>query len=296
MRESEEAGQRTLCGLLGHSRQGYYKLRRREEREALEAHLVIDEVTRIRAVQKRIGVRKIHHMIAPFLAEHGIKMGRDGLNELMREHSLLVRKRRSRKPRTTISCWWRRYPDLIREYVPTLANQVWMSDITYIRIGERFGFLSLITDGYSRKIVGYKLFPDLSARGCVGALKMALRNDPARESLIHHSDRGMQYSSSEYVKLLGKARISMTENGDPRENPIAERVNGILKDELLEPRYNSFKEAREAIDRAVDIYNHLRPHSSVDNLTPEEAHTRSGQLKRRWKNYYSRRVVSQASA
>jgi transposase InsO family protein len=171
-----------------------------------------------------------------------------------------------------------------------------MSDITYIRIGEKFGFLSLITDGYSRRIVGYKLFRDLSSRGCIAALKMALRNDPSREGLIHHSDRGMQYSSSEYVRLLGKARISMTEKGDPLENAIAERVNGILKDELLEPRYDTFKEAREAIDRAVDIYNHLRPHSSVDNLTPAEAHTRSGKLKRRWKNYYSRRAVSQASA
>jgi transposase InsO family protein len=262
----------------------------------MKAELIIQEISSIRAVQKRIGVRKVYHMMTPFLLEHGIKMGRDRLGGLMREHSLLVTKRRARKPRTTVSCWWRRYPNLIRGLVPTWANQVWMSDITYIRIGERFGFLSLITDGYSRRIVGYKLFPDLSARGCVAALKMALRNNPARESLIHHSDRGMQYSSSEYVKLLGKARISMTENGDPLENAIAERVNGILKDELLEQQYSSFKEAREAIDTAVNIYNHLRPHSSVDNLTPAEAHTRSGELKRHWKNYFSRRVVSQASA
>lgn len=296
MSEREKASRERVCGLLGHSRQGYYKLQRREEREAFEAELVIKQVIGIRLVQKRIGVRKLYHMITPFLFEQGIKMGRDRLYELMREHSLLVRKRRSRKPRTTVSCWWRRYPNLIRGYVPGWANQVWMSDITYIRIGEKFGFLSLITDGYSRRIVGYKLFRDLSSRGCIAALKMALRNDPSREGLIHHSDRGMQYSSSEYVKLLGKARISMTEKGDPLENAIAERVNGILKDELLEPRYDTFKEAREAIDRAVDIYNHLRPHSSVDNLTPAEAHTRSGKLKRRWKNYYSRRAVSQASA
>ena len=106
----------------------------------------------------------------------------------------------------------------------------------------------------------------------------------------------MQYSSSEYVRLLGTARISMTEKGDPLENAIAERVNGILKDELLQKQYDTFKEAREAIARAVDIYNHLRPHSSIENLTPDEAHTRSGQLKRLWKNYYSNRTIAQASA
>jgi transposase InsO family protein len=257
---------------------------------------VIQEVVAIRRIQKRVGVRKIYHMITPFLLEQGIKMGRDQLSELMREHGLLVRKRRLRKPRTTISCWWRRYPNLIKDNVPTWANQIWVSDITYIRIGERFGFLSLITDAYSRKIVGYKLFRDLSARGCVAALKMALRNNPSRKGLIHHSDRGMQYSSAEYVKLLSPALISMTENGDPLENAIAERVNGILKDELLEAQYRTFKEARQAIDRAVNIYNHLRPHYSIDYLTPAEAHTRTGEIKRRWKNYFSTRPIAQAMA
>ncbi len=297
VRESEGASQQTLCRLLGRSRQGYYKLQRREEREALKAELVIEKVIEIRLQQRRVGVRKIYHMMTPFLDEHAIKMGRDQLNKLMREHGLLVTKRRLRKPRTTISCWWRRYPNLIRDVVPTYSNQVWMSDITYIPIGEKFGFLSLITDGYSRKIVGYRLFRDLSARGCVGALKMAQRNNPGRDGLIHHSDRGMQYSSAEYVKLLGsKTRISMTENGDPLENAIAERVNGILKQEFLEPWYKTFKEAREAVDRAVNIYNHLRPHSSIENLTPAEAHTRSGKLNRLWKNYFSTRPIAQAMA
>lgn len=288
--ESEKASQQMLCGLLGRSRQGYYKLRCRVEREAIRAELVIQEVVSMRSVQERIGVRKVYHMLQPFLLEQQIKMGRDQLGEVMREHGLLVRKRRLRKPRTTISCWWRRYPNLIRDYVPTGANQLWVSDITYVRVGTRFGFLSLVTDGYSRRIVGYKLFRDLSARGCVGALRMALRNNPQRDGLIHHSDRGMQYSSTEYVKLLGKARISMTEKGDPRENAIAERVNGILKDELLDQGYQNFKEAREGIERAVSIYNHLRPHSSVDYLTPAEAHMHTGELKKRWKNYFSVRT------
>jgi transposase InsO family protein len=126
---------------------------------------------------------------------------------------------------------------------------------------------------------------------------MAFRNGPEREHLIHHSDRGLQYSSSAYVKVLGKrTRISMSEKGDPLENAIAERVNGILKDELLERSFESFREAREKIDEAVTIYNQVRPHLSVDMLTPQEAHERTGELKRRWKNYYKRRLVSQASA
>lgn len=156
--------------------------------------------------------------------------------------------------------------------------------------------MSVITDAYSRKIVGYKLFRDLSARGCVAALRMAQRNNPSRKGLIHHSDRGVQYSSSEYVRLLDTTRISMTEKGDPLENAIAERVNGILKDELLKPQYSTFKETREAVDRAVNIYNELRPHSSIDYLTPAEAHTRTGNIKRRWKNYYSARPIAQAMA
>jgi len=297
VRESEKTSQQTLCRLLGYTRQAYHKRQRHEEREALRADLVIGEVLKVRVRQKRMGTRKLYHVTRSFCAEHGIKMGRDGLNELMREYGLLVRKRRARKPRTTFSCRWRRYPNLIRDFCPTAANQLWVSDITYVRIGEGFGFLSLITDAYSRSIVGYKLFHDLSTKGCTAALRRALRNNPSRKGLIHHSDRGTQYSSAEYVALLGgRARISMTENGDPLENAIAERVNGILKDELLEKQYPSFKQAREAIDKAVSIYNHLRPHSSVDYLTPAEAHARSGELKRRWKNYFSTRPIAQAAA
>jgi len=294
--ESEKVGQQTLCRLLGYTRQAFHKGRRREERKVMEAELVVQEVLRIRRVQKRLGSRKLHYMLTPFISAHGMKMGRDQLNELLREHSLLVRRRRRRKPQTTVSCRWRRYPNLIKDYLPTRADQVWVSDITYVEVGRGFGFLSLITDAYSRMILGFKLSRDLGTKGCLAALRMAFRNDPDRHSLIHHSDRGTQYTSSAYVRLLGKTRISMTQNGDPMENAIAERVNGILKQELLERRFESFREAEEGIAEAISTYNHLRPHLSIDMLTPAEAHARSGELKRRWKNYFSKRVVSQASA
>jgi putative transposase len=288
---------KVICRLLGRTRQAYHKRQRSEERESARSELVVQEVVKIREAQKRIGVRKLYHLLGSFMREHSIGIGRDAFFDLLRENALLVRRRRARKPRTTFASPWKRYPNLIRELVPTGANQVWVSDITYVRVGEGFAYLSLITDAYSRKIVGYSLYRDLSARGCVAALKMALRDNREREGLIHHSDRGLQYSSAAYMKVLGrKIRVSMTEKSDPLENAIAERVNGILKDELLEKRFESFNEAQRKIDEAVSVYNHLRPHLSIDMLTPAEAHTRTGSLKRHWKNYFSTNSGAQAAA
>jgi putative transposase len=282
-------GLKVLCGLLGYTRQAYYKKRRRIERRAGGADLILQEVTRIRSTMKYVGVRKLHDMTALLTEEHGIEMGRDALYDLLREHSLLVRRRRRKGPRTTYSAFWmKRYPNLAKDFTPIASNQLWVSDITFIRVKEGFAYLSLVTDAYSRKIVGYHLSSRLTAKGPAAALRMALRANPEREGLIHHSDRGLQYYSSQYMKLIGKhIRVSMTEKSDPLENAIAERVNGILKQELLEKRYESFEEATRQVGQAVNIYNHLRPHLSIDMLTPAEAHTRTGPLARRWKTYYS---------
>lgn len=277
-----------LCSLLGRNRQAYYWRLAAGEREVFGAELLVQEVIRIRSELKRIGGRKLYLMTREFRSEHGIRIGRDAFFEVLREEGLLIRRRRRRRPRTTFSCWWKkRYPNLVKEFLPEAPNQVWVSDITYIRLTSGFCYLSLITDAYSRKIVGYCLYRDLSSKGCLKALKMALGGNPQREGLIHHSDRGLQYYSERYIKLLGPARISMSENSDPLENPIAERVNGILKDELLDEVYESYAKASRAVDRAVSLYNHLRPHYSVEKLTPAEAHTRKGQLQRHWKNYYN---------
>ena len=152
--------------------------------------------------------------------------------------------------------------------------------------------LNLITDAYSRKIIGFYLCKDLSAKGTVHALKMALQSIGKREQensmLIHHSDRGLQYCSNDYAKLLNDnfIDISMTQTGDPRDNALAERINGILKDELLEEVYPDFKQAQTAIALAISIYNYQRPHCSIDMLTPVKAHEKTGELKRHWKNYY----------
>jgi transposase InsO family protein len=299
----EESGKsrslRMSCRLLGRTRQAYYKSKRLVERRAMGAEIILQEVLRIRTQQSRVGVRKLHHMIASFTREHGVEMGRDALYDLLREHSMLVRRRRRRGPRTTFSAFWmKRYPNLAKEFTASGSNHLWVSDITYIRVREGFAYLSLVTDAYSRKIVGYHLNGDLSAKGPAAALRMALRNNPQREGLIHHSDRGLQYYSSEYMKVIGTdIRISMTEKSDPLENAIAERVNGILKQELLAKNFSSFAEARRQVDQAVDTYNNLRPHLSIDLLTPTEAHAHKGELKRRWKNYYSAtNFLSQAMA
>ena len=291
MKQSGPSDVRELCLLLGYSRQAYYKGERYNERQSFKAELIVKEVMRYRKDQKRIGTRKLYEELSPFLDKHGFKIGRDVLFKILAQHGLLIRKRKSRKAITTNSYHrFRRYANLIKNYVPVAPNQLWVSDITYIPVGSKYAYLSLITDAYSRKIVGYCLRKDLSAQGPLNALCMALENNPSHTGLIHHSDRGIQYCSDAYTVLLTEngVRISMTQNGDPLENAIAERINGILKDELLLKKYASFKSADARVAVAIDVYNHQRPHGSIDYLKPADAHLQQGTLKRRWKTYYKK--------
>ena len=252
----------------------------------MSAALVLKLVKEIRQDLPRAGVPKLHYMLREKLAAHGIKMGRDALYRLLGEHGYLLRYRR-RKPYTTNSNHpYKKYPNLIRDikYL-THPGQLWVSDITYIRLREKFCYLSIITDAYSHKIIGYCLHPSLHSDGPINALLMAATSK-RQATLIHHSDRGSQYCCAEYVKLLEHylIRISMTEKGDPYENAIAERVNGILKgDFLLEKAFASFEDAAAAVKQAVEKYNHIRPHESCDNLTPVQAHDQNGFLAKRWK-------------
>lgn len=290
--QSESRSIQTLCSLLGYSRQAFYKFVKHAEKEALQHDLILQEVLRIRKTLKRLGTRKLLFKMEGFMREHHIEIGRDAMFDLLATHKLLIRKRKRRVPVTTFSDhWMRKYPNLIIDFIPTAPNQLWVSDITYITLKNDFAYLSLITDAYSRKIVGFYLSETLSADGCIKALKMALKNNPQLGRLIHHSDRGSQYCCTDYVSILDKhfVKISMTQSGNPLENAIAERVNGILKDELLEKTYINYQEAKQAIAAAISIYNYQRPHSSIDMLTPIEAHLREGELKRRWKNYYSKK-------
>lgn len=207
-------------------------------------------------------------------------MGRDALFDLLARNNLLVR-RRKRKVATTMSQhWFRKYPNLIVNIVPTRPNQIWVSDITYWKINEdRHLYISLVTDAYSKKIVGYHVADNLEAAGCIQALQMAVMSLRqvlgSRLPLCHHSDRGIQYCSNQYVKLLqdNNIDISMTESGDPRDNAIAERINGILKNEYLSAyQVSSVREASALLHDVVELYNNDRPHMSISNLSPDFVH------------------------
>ena len=275
--------------LLGYSRQSYYQGIKFIQQKAYQADIIIEEVLRYRQHQKRLGTRKLFHEMQDFLTAHQFQIGRDALFNLLSERGLLITKRKRKGCITTLSRHrFKKYPNLIQGLIPIAPNQLWVSDITYIHLQDGFAYLSLITDVYSHKIVGFYLNKDLSARGPLKALKMALASNPGIQNLIHHSDRGVQYCCDSYVKLLkdNTLKISMTQNGDPRENAVAERVNGILKTELLEEVFADFATAQHAVAVACSTYNHLRPHNSIDNLKPVDAHLKNGELNKRWKNYY----------
>lgn len=275
--------------LLGFSRQSYYQGINFIHKKAFQDDLILHEVIRYRKVQKRIGTRKLFEEMKDFLSAHHFQIGRDAFFDLLSKNDLLIAKRKPRAQITTLSKHrFRMYPNIIREFIPTAPNQLWVSDITYIILSNKFAYLSLITDAYSRKIVGFSLCKDLSTKGPLKALKMALKANQNTDSLIHHSDRGVQYCSDAYVKILKDKdiKISMTEKGDPLENAIAERVNGILKSELLDKKFANFEQAQQKIAIACSTYNYLRPHGSINNLKPAHAHQTSGEIKKRWKNYW----------
>lgn len=240
----------------------------------------------IRQKLPRVGTEKLYYMLEGTFRKHGINLGRDGLHMLLADHGLTIRKRKKRPKTTNSNHWMKKYPNLTKEFEPFEPDMLWVSDITYLSLIDNFCYLSLITDAYSRKIVGYCLYPTLSNEGCITALEMALDHRQYAHPLIHHSDRGSQYCSKQYVHILGmnKVFISMTESGSPYENAKAERVNGILKLEHgLDRLFGSFDMAKASVDKAVLHYNEDRPHASIDFLTPNQAHHKKGILKKRWK-------------
>jgi len=232
-----------------------------------------------------MGGEKLLFLMQPLFDEHDIKCGRDKFYDLLRAHGLIIRRRKPEPKTTNSNHFYRKYPNIVRDIKISSAGKLWVSDITYIRTEQGFVYLSLITDAYSKKIVGWSLWPDLTSTGALNALKMAVECENTTEKLIHHSDRGIQYCCYDYVNYLKGSNIgiSMTENGDPYENAIAERVNGILKKEYdLYDTFNDYNQAHEAVKVAIDKYNNHRPHRSCDMLTPQIAHVKTGMLKKHW--------------
>ena len=287
-----------LCGWFGITRQAYYQNNWEGVSTTLEEELIIQQVKKIRSNHKRMGTRKLYEMLHPFMQEHAIKMERDVLFNLLSANHLLVRRRKRRIKTTNSYHWLRKYPNLIRGFVPTAINQLWVSDITYWKLEENPVYISFITDAYSHKIVGYQVADTMEAIETVRALQMAISSLGAERplNLIHHSDRGIQYCSQSYIKLLKEKgmQISMTENGDPLENAIAERVNGIIKDEYLDNyQVSTINQAKELLKAVIELYNTERPHMSISNFTPNQIHLSKTKIKteKLWKNYYRKKTT-----
>lgn len=262
-----------VCACFGVTRDAYYKLCRRVSRRAAEEERVVELVREERALQPRVGTRKLHVALRVQLDVEGIRMGRDRLFALLRERGLLVAPRRAACRTTNSRHRFHRYGNLIRGLEVTRPNQVWVSDITYLRTANGFCYLALVTDLYSRRVIGHDVSDSLELAGCLRALKRALQVARPAPGLIHHSDRGVQYCSAAYTDCLLSHGIlpSMTQENHCYENAVAERVNGILKDEFfLDQPFPSTLLARKAVDQAVSIYNSKRLHVSLGFKTPDD--------------------------
>jgi transposase InsO family protein len=281
-----------LCSWFGLTRQAYYQSKNGVEKDLIEQEILLDKIGDIRKDHKRLGGRKLFFKLETFMDEHNIKMGRDAFFDLLRDNKLLIKQRKRHHVTTNSNHWMKKYPHLIKDIEPIGPNHVWVSDITYWKTKGGHYYISFITDAYSRKIVGYHVADTMEAIESATALKMAIKTlKISAKGLIHHSDRGSQYCSSMYVNILKKEgiKISMTENGDPLENAIAERINGIIKGEyLFDYLIKTLLNAKEVLKSVVKLYNEDRPHSSIGNAVPSKVHNNDTdiEIKRLWKNYY----------
>lgn len=277
---------RFFCTLFGYSKQAYYQQRRRVHGQRREDLQIVDAVHQLRRLMPRLGGRKLHYLLKDKLELEGIKLGRDRLFCVLREHGLLVPRRKHYHKTTDSRHWMRRYPNVIKDTVPVRPEQIWVADITYLTGRRRPLYLHLVTDAYSKQIMGYALSDNLAASTTLIALSMALaRRQYVSQPLIHHSDRGLQYSSQLYTGQLRDhgVRISMTEDGNPYENAIAERVNGILKQEFdLDLVSGDEAMVRKLVEQSISIYNQQRPHLSCQYLTPHQMHQQSELPVRTW--------------
>lgn len=265
-----------VCRRLGMSRQNFYAQRKRRQRRQVDEELIVGLVLQEREQQPRLGTRKLQHRLGPELKRAGVQAGRDRLFEILRGRDLLLEPLRGEYPHTTQSEHnLPVFSNRVKELEESGPNQVWVADITYLRTAEGNLFLSLLTDRWSRKIVGYHCAESLESRGAQQTLEMALEELPAQARPIHHSDRGCQYCCHEYVERLQQRGlpISMTETDHCAENALAERVNGILKQEYgLGRELPSKAVARRAVAQAVRLYNNCRPHTALGYRTPAQVH------------------------
>ena len=266
---------------MGISRQAHYKRQACEQRRAEQATTVVELVGEKRRHQPRIGTRKLHYLLKHPLEQAGIKVGRDALFEILRDARMLVLPKRAYHKTTNSHHHYRRHPNLLKDgpakVVPSGSEQLWVADLTYLPTREKTTYLSLVTDAYSRKIVGWHVHEGLETEHVSQALKMALRHRQTSQPLVHHSDRGIQYCSAEYQRIHARHGItcSMTDGYDCYQNALAERVNGILKMEFLLQRPVDLHQAIRMVRESVRLYNEERPHLSLQCKTPDAVHRAS---------------------
>ena len=259
------------CRYLKISRQAYYKRWHIQRKREIHEQEVISFVKEARLSQPRLGTRKLKYI----MAQHQLYIGRDKLFSLLKLHRLLVPTQRSFHRTTHSHHRFHCHPNIIKSgFKPVSPEQLWVADITYLPTQSGEAYLSLVTDAYSRKIVGYHVHDNLRADSVIKAYKQALKTRKVKSELIHHSDRGIQYCSSLYqdVHKANKVRCSMTDGYDCYQNALAERVNGILKQEYLLRKPNSLKEAQKMVEQSVVLYNQKRPHMALKYKTPDEVH------------------------
>lgn len=265
------------CWLFGISRQAVYQSRQRAELRSAELSKIRPLVQSIRMQMPRLGTRKLYYLLKDDFEREGIKVGRDALFDYLRKEHMLIKPKKNYTKTTHSKHWLKKHPNLLKDRNPIRPEEVLVSDITYVKSRERTHYLSLVTDAFSRKIMGYHLSDDMAAEHVVKALKMAVGNRKGHEKLIHHSDRGLQYCSAVYQTELAKNQIipSMTDGYDCYQNALAERINGILKSEFLIEKCNNRKDLERLIKQSVDTYNNLRPHLALRYQTPNLVHNKT---------------------
>lgn len=261
---------------MGYSRQYVYKQPKDAAKQVAKQEVVKQLVDRERKLLPRIGTRKIHYLIKEDLQRQELKCGRDKLFTLMRYYGLQIKPRRRYIQTTMSKHWLRKWPNIIKEKVVQYPDEVWVSDITYIKTEQGNCYLNMITDAYSRKIMGYAVDDTMETGSMINALKMATeQRQYTHLPTIHHSDRGMQYCSREYDFLTCKnnIRLSMTENGDPYENALAERMNRTIKEEFgMDRKLKNKQQVYQLIEESIFLYNNKRPHLALKMKTPEQVY------------------------
>lgn len=265
------------CELSGISRQAFYKRQKALLKHKDQMDQVADLVRSERREMPRLGTRKLYFLLRQNFLKGGLKVGRDKLFSYLRHMNMLVRPVKSYTKTTNSRHWMHKHPNLVKGFKACAPEQLWVSDITYIPMQSKTSYLSLITDAYSRKIMGFHVSEDLRTENMVSALKMAIRNKRTNNTIIHHSDRGLQYCSDAYQKVLDSNNLicSMTDGYDCYQNALAERMNGILKMEFLYYKYPDLQTLRRSVEQSVHIYNNKRPHLALELLTPEKVHKKS---------------------